>query len=91
MNESAYCFGFLPSQTTPSNSLLLRIVSFDRVLGRTDTRTEALQWLEDLHAPKQEVFAFGLAGLDAGGRHCIGADRGAEGESVDLRRILRQG
>ena len=28
MNESAYCFGFLPSQTTPSNSLLLRIVSF---------------------------------------------------------------
>ena len=28
MKESAYCLGFLPSQTTPSNSLLLRIDSF---------------------------------------------------------------
>jgi hypothetical protein len=42
---------------------LLRTVSFDRVLGRTDTRTEALQWLAELNAPKQEVFAFGFTGL----------------------------
>src|SRR5262249_37449490 len=35
----------------------------DRVLGRTDTRTEALEWLADLHASKQDVFAFGFTGL----------------------------
>jgi|GEM_PF-2641377 len=46
--------------TAPS---LVRIVFFDRALGRTDTRTEALSWLAELKAPRDEVFAFGFTGL----------------------------
>ncbi len=42
---------------------LARIVFFDRALGRTDTRTEALGWLAELDAPREEVFAFGFTGL----------------------------
>ncbi|HEX5012020.1 MAG TPA: glycosyltransferase family 39 protein [Planctomycetota bacterium] len=41
----------------------LRIVFFNRSLGRTDTRTEALGWLAELHAPREQVFAFGFTGL----------------------------
>jgi len=46
--------------TAPS---LLRTVAFNRVIGRPDTRTEALAWLAELQAPQDEVFAFGFTGL----------------------------
>jgi hypothetical protein len=42
---------------------LLRAVSFNLLLGRPDTRTEALARLAELQAPREEVFAFGYSGL----------------------------
>lgn len=45
---------------TPS---LLRTATFNHALAQPDTRTEALAWLAERGAPREEVFAFGFTGL----------------------------